>query len=208
MDNDYNLFYDELSGRYFRSTTATVLRAADILNERITCSGDIITVDDWLKALGIGTCVSGNEVGWSKYTTGIIRVSLNVKPLLDSMRHLAPGFITYTSIHHNIHPLMLTHELKTIRDENNTYNGEIQHSSQEEQKMDEENKVVAEEAKPEKVSFLKKPLVRKIAKYTLIALATGGVGALSYYFGYKHGAKVALPETVGTAEVVDATVVD
>lgn len=73
--------------------------------------------------------------------------------------------------------------------------------------MDEE-KVVAEEAQPQKVHFWKKPLVRKIAKISLIVVATAGVGFVGWKLGANHAAKLALPETAGAAEVIDTTVVE
>lgn len=56
--------------------------------------------------------------------------------------------------------------------------------------MNDENNQVVETTEEKKVPFFKRPLVRKIAKYTVIALATGGVGALAYYAGYKHGSNL------------------
>jgi len=70
--------------------------------------------------------------------------------------------------------------------------------------MNDEEKVVAEQAE-EKVPFLKRPLVRKIGKYALIALFTGITGAVGYYAGYKHGIK-SLQGTEASLEAIDTIV--
>ena len=71
--------------------------------------------------------------------------------------------------------------------------------------MNDEEKLVAEEAEEKKVPFFKRPLVRKIGKYALIALFTGVTGAVGYYAGYKHGIK-SLNGTSTSLEAIDTVI--
>lgn len=67
-DNNEYIFYEKLSGRYFISTWNKIQKA---YNELISSAlGDVnavITLNDWLSALGIKNCVHGDIIGWKLY---------------------------------------------------------------------------------------------------------------------------------------------
>lgn len=77
--NGDSLFYDELSGRYFRSTWNKVLKSANELNADAIGGSDIITINDWFQAIGLDPVELGEERGWSVYNNGakgLISISL------------------------------------------------------------------------------------------------------------------------------------
>lgn len=77
--NGDNLFYDELSGRFFNSTWNKVLKAANELNAKAIGGSDIVTLNDWYEAIGLEPVDLGEERGWSVYqkgAKGLISISL------------------------------------------------------------------------------------------------------------------------------------
>lgn len=77
--NGDSLFYDELSGRYFKSTWNKVLKSANELNAAAIGGTDIITINDWFQAIGLDPVNLGEERGWSVYNNGpkgLISISL------------------------------------------------------------------------------------------------------------------------------------
>lgn len=58
------LFYDSLTGRYFRSSVNAVERAVNIINKRMR-SEDYITVNNLYNEIGLGSIEIGDLLGWS-----------------------------------------------------------------------------------------------------------------------------------------------
>jgi hypothetical protein len=65
-DDGLELFYDEFSGRYFRSTMIDVLKAEYELN-RILAQDVGAYLNDFYKLLGLAEVDYGNYMGWSTY---------------------------------------------------------------------------------------------------------------------------------------------
>lgn len=64
VEPDKQLFYDELSGRYFESTLADVLRAEYAINKQIAEWGSAY-LNDFYEMLDIPTMDYGDHLGWS-----------------------------------------------------------------------------------------------------------------------------------------------
>lgn len=58
------LFYDSLTGRYFRSSMNAVERAINIVNKRMR-SEDYVTVNNLYNEIGLGSIEIGDLLGWS-----------------------------------------------------------------------------------------------------------------------------------------------
>lgn len=63
-DNDSVLFYDELSGRYFQSTTVDVLKAEYEINKKLTNWGGAY-LNDFYNLVGLPPTDYGDHLGWS-----------------------------------------------------------------------------------------------------------------------------------------------
>lgn len=77
--NGENLFYDELSGRFFSSTWNRVLKSANELNAAAIGGRDTITLNEWYEAIGLDEVQLGEERGWSIYNDGargLVKISL------------------------------------------------------------------------------------------------------------------------------------
>ncbi len=100
--NGDSLFYDELSGRYFKSTWNKVLKSANELNAKAISGSDVITINDWFQEIGLDPVDLGEERGWSVYKDGqkgLISISLT------SM--LTPDDIPCACIHYETRPYEL-----------------------------------------------------------------------------------------------------
>lgn len=74
-----SLFYDEISGRYFKSTWNKVLKAANELNALAIGGNDVITLNQWFEEIGLDPIDIGENRGWSVYDNGakgLINISL------------------------------------------------------------------------------------------------------------------------------------
>lgn len=81
-NNGESLFFEPLSGRYFKSSWNDIQKAANELNSRAI--GDIagvITLNEWFSALGLEQTAMGNEEGWSltaySGTSALIDISIS-----------------------------------------------------------------------------------------------------------------------------------
>lgn len=63
-EDDKELFFDDFSGRYFRSTIEKVKQAEYDINRTITVSGSAC-LNEFYDAIGIPTIEGGDELGWS-----------------------------------------------------------------------------------------------------------------------------------------------
>lgn len=63
-DDGLELFYDEYSGRYFRSTTYTVQYAEYMVNREMIMRG-YVYLNEFYEALGLEPIDGGDELGWS-----------------------------------------------------------------------------------------------------------------------------------------------
>lgn len=78
-DGDH-LFYEPITGRYFKSTWGKILKAANELNaDALTSNCGEITLTDWFDVIGLkGTDISDN-LGWRAYedgTSGLIQIDI------------------------------------------------------------------------------------------------------------------------------------
>ena len=65
-NNGENLFYEPLSGRYFKSSWNDIQKAANDLNARaIGDPAGVVTLNEWFDALGLGSTDMGETLGWS-----------------------------------------------------------------------------------------------------------------------------------------------
>lgn len=73
------LFYDEYSGRYFKSNWNTLQRIANELNAKAISGCDVITLSDWYGEIGLDTILNSDNIGWSIFngTKGLIDISLD-----------------------------------------------------------------------------------------------------------------------------------
>jgi len=65
-NNGESLFFEPLSGRYFKSSWNNIQKAANDLNARaISDVAGCITPNEWFDALGLGPTSIGDQQGWS-----------------------------------------------------------------------------------------------------------------------------------------------
>lgn len=64
--DDLELFYDEFSGRYFRSTMAEVLKAEYSLNHLLAQDCGVY-LNEWFELVGLDTTDYGDHLGWSSF---------------------------------------------------------------------------------------------------------------------------------------------
>ena len=64
IDEEYHVFYDGYSDRYFESTINKVLQAEYHLNRNFAIGGDV-TLNDFYVFLGIDKTEGGDSIGWS-----------------------------------------------------------------------------------------------------------------------------------------------
>ena len=65
-NNGESMFYEPLSGRYFKSSWNNIQKAANDLNSKAI--GDVagfVTLNEWFEALGLGPTDIGETLGWS-----------------------------------------------------------------------------------------------------------------------------------------------
>lgn len=74
-----SLFYDEFSGRYFKSNWLTIQRIVNELNARAISGGDTITLNDLYSEIGLETVTGADDIGWSVYDgpRGLLGISLD-----------------------------------------------------------------------------------------------------------------------------------
>ena len=65
-DKGEEVFYDEFSGRLFRSSEATIRRAESILNKSVLC-GEFVQLNDLYYELGLKGIKMGDAFGWRAF---------------------------------------------------------------------------------------------------------------------------------------------
>lgn len=93
------LFYEEFSGRYFKTNWNKISRAANELNAKaLSDLSGVIMLNDWFGILGLDNTVLGDELGWTVTDgkEGIIDISI------DSV--LTPDNIPCGAIRYNTMP--------------------------------------------------------------------------------------------------------
>ena len=74
-----SLFYEPLSGRYFKSNWNRILKAANELNADAIGGSDIIRLSDWFDSLGLDQTDISDRMGWSIYkhgSSGLVSVDI------------------------------------------------------------------------------------------------------------------------------------
>lgn len=74
------LFYESITGRYFKSNWNKILNAANVLNaEAINNMSGYVTLTDWLNELGLSKTEVSDELGWtvSNGANGLIKVTVD-----------------------------------------------------------------------------------------------------------------------------------
>lgn len=75
-----SLFYEPISGRYFKSNWNKILKAANELNAEAIGGEDTIRLSDWFNRLGLENTYISDSLGWSVYNngvTGLIDIDIN-----------------------------------------------------------------------------------------------------------------------------------
>ena len=97
-----SLFFEPLSGRYFKSNWNEIAKAANELNaEALSNMDGQISLNDWFTKLGLEETKVGNEIGWS--------LNGNPKNLIDIeiSSHITKDNIPCGAISYNIQPSTL-----------------------------------------------------------------------------------------------------
>ncbi len=100
--NGDSLFYEPLSGRYFKSNWNDILRAANELNARaISNMSGQTTLNDWFEKIGLETTEIGETLGWDlmNNSTDLIDISIS--------SHITKDNIPCGAIYYNRQPITL-----------------------------------------------------------------------------------------------------
>lgn len=92
-----SLFYEPLSGRYFKSNWNKIKSSANDLNGSALCSmGGFITLNDWFRRLGLEETDIGNMIGWdlAGNPNNLIRIDISSHMTKDKV---PCGAISYKS---------------------------------------------------------------------------------------------------------------
>lgn len=72
INDDETLCFDQLTGRYFKSSIESIRRIVNDMNERMLTTGEGVTVNDIYYAWGLGGVSWGDDAGWTLEMTGLI----------------------------------------------------------------------------------------------------------------------------------------
>lgn len=88
-EDDEQLFFEPLSGRYFKSSWNKIQEACNTLNERtLGSTTGAYSVNDWFEAIGLPETDTGDMLGWCTPTfgcsQGLMRISLSANVTKDN----------------------------------------------------------------------------------------------------------------------------
>ena len=100
--NGDSLFYEPLSGRYFKSNWNDILKAANELNsEAITNMSGQTTLNDWFQKIGLETTEIGETLGWNLMNNSSNLIDISISS------HVTKDNIPCGAIYYNRQPVAL-----------------------------------------------------------------------------------------------------
>lgn len=105
-DKGESLFFEPISGRYFKSNWNDISKAANDLNaEAIASVTGVITLNDWFSALGLEDSDIGEEIGWSLIDGSNSLIDIEISS------HLTKDNVPCGAISYRKHPTKLNDSL-------------------------------------------------------------------------------------------------
>ena len=105
-DKGESLFFEPISGRYFKSNWNDISKAANDLNaDAIASITGHITLNDWFSALGLEESDIGEEIGWSLIDGSNSLIDIEISS------HLTKDNIPCGAISYRKHPIKLNDSL-------------------------------------------------------------------------------------------------
>lgn len=100
--NGDSLFYEPLSGRYFKSNWNDILKAANELNsEAITNMSGQTTLNDWFQKIGLETTEIGETLGWNLMNNPSNLIDISISS------HITKDNVPCGAIYYNRQPVAL-----------------------------------------------------------------------------------------------------
>ena len=100
--NGDSLFYEPLSGRYFKSNWNDILKAANELNsEAITNMSGQTTLNDWFQKIGLETTEIGETLGWNLMNNSSNLIDISISS------HITKDNVPCGAIYYNRQPVAL-----------------------------------------------------------------------------------------------------
>ena len=100
--NGDSLFYEPLSGRYFKSNWNDILKAANELNsEAITNMSGQTTLNDWFQKIGLETTEIGETLGWNLMSNPSNLIDISISS------HITKDNVPCGAIYYNRQPVAL-----------------------------------------------------------------------------------------------------
>lgn len=100
--NGDSLFYEPLSGRYFKSNWNDILKAANELNsEAITNMSGQTTLNDWFQKIGLETTEIGEALGWNLMNNSSNLIDISISS------HITKDNVPCGAIYYNRQPVAL-----------------------------------------------------------------------------------------------------
>lgn len=100
--NGDSLFYEPLSGRYFKSNWNDILKAANELNsEAITNMSGQTTLNDWFQKIGLETTEIGETLGWNLMNNSSNLIDISISS------HVTKDNVPCGAIYYNRQPVAL-----------------------------------------------------------------------------------------------------
>lgn len=100
--NGDSLFYEPLSGRYFKSNWNDILKAANELNsEAITNMSGQTTLNDWFQKIGLETTGIGETLGWNLMNNSSNLIDISISS------HVTKDNVPCGAIYYNRQPVAL-----------------------------------------------------------------------------------------------------
>lgn len=102
-ENGDSLFYEPITGRFFKSTWNKIQQAANELNADAIAGNDIITLTDWFDKIGLDRTDISDFMGWYVYEgkNSLIDVTLSSS--------MTPDKVPCASVEYLIEPKYLNH---------------------------------------------------------------------------------------------------
>lgn len=105
-DKGESLFFEPISGRYFKSNWNDISKAANDLNaDAIASVTGVITLNDWFSALGLEDSDIGEEIGWSLIDGSNSLIDIEISS------HLTKDNVPCGAISYRKHPTKLNDSL-------------------------------------------------------------------------------------------------